>query len=259
LDEPILYAVADHVATITLNRPERRNAMDLVGYRKLCDAIRRAAGDPDVRCLILTGTDPAFCAGDDIAMLAGEGRPSDGDGTPLPLELPAGVLRRCSKPVIAAVNGPAVGYGVEILALSDFRFAAEEATFGAVYIKRSLVAPADSWERLPGIVGPEAAAELLLIGDVIDAERALEIGLVSRVLPNGGLLAAARDLAARLSRNPPLAVQAAKAAMLLARKGDRKVLCDHINAATAELHATRDFEESIRSFREHRDPVFEGR
>jgi enoyl-CoA hydratase/carnithine racemase len=257
--EPVLYDVADHVATITLNRPERRNAMDVLGYRALCAAIRRADEDPAVRCIILTGTDPAFSAGDDIQILSGQDRPMGPDGAPVPFELPAGALRRASKPLIAAVNGVAVGYAMEILVLCDFRLAAEEATFGAMYITRSRVAPADSWERLPGIVGPEAAAELLLTGDRIDAGRALEIGLVSRVLPKGELMGAARALAARLCRVPPLALQRSKQAMNLARSGDRKALCDHINTSTLELTNTEDAAESIRAFAERREPVYKGR
>jgi enoyl-CoA hydratase/carnithine racemase len=259
LDAPVLYEVAEHVATITLNRPERRNAMNILGYRELCDAIERASEDPEVRCLLITGTDPAFCAGDDIGILSGEDDPTDPSGEPLKLKLPGGSLRRCSKPVIAAVNGPAVGYGIEILVLSDFRLAAEEASFAAMYVRRSLVAPADSWERLPAIVGLEAAAELLLAGDAIGAERALAIGLVSRVLPHDELLPAARALAARLCSTPPLALQASKQALVLARKGDRKALCDHINASTAALSQTEDYRESIRAFRERREPVFKGR
>jgi enoyl-CoA hydratase/carnithine racemase len=257
--DPVLFELAEHVATITLNRPERRNAMDVLGYRALCAALRRAEAEPDVRCVILTGTDPAFCAGDDIQILSGRDRPPGPDGTPLPLELPASALRRSSKPLIAAVNGVAVGYAMELLVLCDFRLAAEQATFGAMYITRSRVAPADSWERLPGIVGPEAAAELLLTGERIDARRALEIGLVSRVLPKRELMPAARALAARLCRVPPLALQRSKQALNLARGGDRKALCDHINAATAELAKTEDAAESIRAFVERREPVYRGR
>ena len=257
--QPVLYDVADHVATLTLNRPDRRNAMDIAGYRELTRAVERASADASVRCLILTGTSPAFCAGDDIRILSDEDDARDETGAPLPLELPARALRRCAKPVIAAVNGAAVGYGVEMLVLSDFRIASEDASFATMYVKRSLAAPADSWERLPALVGPEHAAELLFTGDRIDARRALEIGLVSRVVPAEDLMSTARSLADRLCGVPPLALQASKRAMEIARTGDRKALCDHINAVTPALHETEDFRESLRAFRDRRDPVFVGR
>lgn len=258
MSESVLYNVTDHIATIRLNRPKQRNAMDFEGYARLTTSVMRANDDPDVRCLILTGTGSAFCAGDDFAVLSGEGLPVDANGQPRQLELPGRALRRCSKPIIAAINGVAVGYGLELIVLSDFRFAAEVASFSAMYIRRSLVAPADSWERLPEIVGPEAAAELLLTGDQINAKRALEIGLVSKVVPQSELMRAARDLGARLTSNPPLALQAAKQALILARTRDRKALCNHINKMTAELQQTEDFAESIRAFRERRSPQFKG-
>jgi len=255
---PVLFDVTDHIATLTLNRPQVRNAMDIDSYRQLSDSIRRASADPSVSCLIITGTDPAFCAGDDIKILSGEDQPKDSQGQPMKLELPGGALRRCSKPIIAAINGPALGYGLEMAVLSDFRLASERATFSALYIRRSLVAPADSWERLPGIVGPEAAAELLLTGDTIDAERALALRLVSRLVPHDELMPAARELGARLARNPPLALEACKQAMALARTGDRKELRKHINASVASLSGTDDYRESIQAFRERRDPIFRG-
>ncbi|MGE0385170.1 MAG: enoyl-CoA hydratase/isomerase family protein [Gammaproteobacteria bacterium] len=255
----VLYDVAEHVATITLNRPQARNAMDHAGYKLLSGCIERASADIDVRCIVITGTDPGFCAGDDIRILSGQDRHFGPDGKPEKLPLPGAALRRCTKPVVAAVNGPAMGYGLEIAVLSDFRLASEQARFCALYIRRSLVAPADSWEILPRIVGQERAAELLLTGDTIDAATALEYRLVSRVTAHADLLPEARALAARMARNAPLAVQAAKQALLLSRAGDRKGLRDHINAQTLALSATEDFRESIASFRERREPVYRGR
>jgi enoyl-CoA hydratase/carnithine racemase len=211
--EHVACAVADHVATITLNRPERRNALNYKAYDELERAFRTASADPEVRCVIVTGADPAFCSGDDVGeIMAG---PKPVSKTPLPVTYqatPAAIaVLECDRPVIAAVNGAAVGWGMELALFADIRIASDRARFGELFVKRGLVCDVGGFYRLPTIVGPAKAAELLFTGDLIDAAEALRIGLVSEVAPHEDLLARAGALAGRIAANPPLAVRHLKA------------------------------------------------
>jgi enoyl-CoA hydratase/carnithine racemase len=257
---PVLYEVADHVATITINRPEAYNSLDYEAYEQLSARFTEASADDDVRAIVFTGRGRGSCTGDDVRKLLGAGaaelasRLGSGE-----LELPGTAMRRSDRPIIGAVNGPAVGYGMELGLLCDIRIAAEEARFSEMFVRRAIVAGADSFEILPQVVGASAAAELLMSGDIIDAHRALEIGLVSRVVPRDELLPAALELARHLAANPPLAVRAAKAALALARAGRRDELRDFVRARGEQLLATEDHQESVAAFLERRDPVFHGR
>ena len=139
--ESVLCTVDDHVATITLNRPHRRNALNYQAYDELEQALRAATADPDVRCVIVTGADPAFCSGDDVGeIMAG---PKPVSRAPLPVTYqatPAALaVLECDKPVIAAVNGAAVGWGMELALFADIRIASEKARFGELFVKRGLV------------------------------------------------------------------------------------------------------------------------
>ena len=167
-------------------------------------------------------------------------------------------MRHCDKPIIGAINGAAVGYGMELSLLCDIRIAAEEARFSEMFVRRAIVAGPDSFEILPQVVGASNAAELLMSGDLIDAGRALQIGLVSRVVPRAELVAAATDMALRLAANPPLAVQAAKHALALARTGRSEELRSFVGQRGNELLATSDHQESVAAFLEHRTPTFTG-
>lgn len=259
-DEPLcLYEVSDHVATITLNRPHRLNAFNAKSYQETTEALHRAEADPDVRCAILTGAGRGFCSGDDVEELMGgdglEGGLSASDGRRL--EIPGTVMARTDLPIIAAVNGAAVGYGFEIALLADVRIASENARFSQMFVKRGLIAGAGSFMALSQLCGPAGAAELFLTGDLIDAERALELGVVSRVVPQDLLLAEARALAARITANPPLAVRRAKRALQLARTASEG-LDAHAREALAELVRTRDHKESVAAFLEKREPHYQG-
>ena len=159
VSDPILYDVDGHVATITTNRPERYNSLNYEAYRLLTDYFARADADPQVRAIIWTGNGRGFCTGDDVKELLGEGadelarRIASGE-----LELPSGPMLRSETPIIAAVNGPAVGYGMELALLADIRVAGDQARFSEMFVKRAIVAGHDSFELLPRIVGPAAAA-----------------------------------------------------------------------------------------------------
>ena len=258
-DAAVLYSVHDHVATITINRPQAYNSLNYEAYEQLTARFEEAGGDTEVRAIVLTGTGKGFCTGDDVRELLGEGaaelgrRIASGE-----LRLPGSAMRRCDRPIIGAVNGAAVGYGMELSLLCDIRLASEQARFSEMFVRRAIVAGADSFEILPQIVGVSAAAELLMSGDLVDAARALELGLVSRVVADDQLLPAAQELAAHLAANPPLAVQAAKRALNLVRNGKHKELRDYLNSQVSTLLATDDHRESVAAFIARRDPVFHG-
>jgi len=259
----VRYELGDHIASITLNRPEVRNALNREAYAQLEAAFRRAQHDPEVRCVILTGTDPSFCSGDDVkAIMLGEERESAvaqlREVRPRPTPAAAAVLE-CDRPVIAAVNGPAVGWGMDLALLCDIRIASEKARFSELFIKRGLIADIGGLWRLPQIVGPSRAAELLFTGDVIDAREAERIGLVSRTVPHGELLAAAGELAQRIAANAPLALRYMKEGLRRATYGNLQELGAYVGSTLGYLFTTEDHREGALSFVERRAPVFKGK
>ncbi|MDP1631073.1 MAG: enoyl-CoA hydratase-related protein [Caulobacter sp.] len=261
-DETVTYAVADHIATITLNRPAQRNALNWDAYDRLEKALRRAVTDVDVRCVIVTGADPAFCSGDDVREIMAGPKAVSADTTPVVRHRPtpaAMAALECDKPMIAAVNGAAIGWGMELALYADIRLASEQAKFSEMFIKRGLVCDVGGFYRLPSIVGPAKAAELLFTGDVIDAAEALRIGLVSEVTPHAELLPKARALAARIAVNPPLALRYMKEGLRRGTCGDPRDLGGWAIETIRALMKTEDHKEGVASFLEKRDPVFRGR
>jgi enoyl-CoA hydratase/carnithine racemase len=252
----------DHVGTITLNRPDARNALTWGMYADL-ERLVRDAPSTGARCLVLTGADPAFCSGDDVRQVMGGGAEgkaplSTAERTPR-LTPAADALLHCNLPVVAAVNGAAVGWGMELALMADIRVASERARFGELFVLRGLVSDVAGIGRLAQLVGRERAAELLFTGDVIDAASAHAAGLVSRVVAHDDLLPTAHALAARIAANPPLAVQQLKVGLRRAVDPDWHDLGAWVSATLANLFTTADHREGVRAFLEKRPPVFEGR
>jgi enoyl-CoA hydratase len=252
----------DHVGTITLNRPDARNALTWGMYADL-ERLVRDAPSTGARCLVLTGADPAFCSGDDVRQVMGGGAEgkaplSTAERTPR-LTPAADALLHCNLPVVAAVNGAAVGWGMELALMADIRVASERARFGELFVLRGLVSDVAGIGRLAQLVGRERAAELLFTGDVIDAASAHAAGLVSRVVAHDDLLPTAHALAARIAANPPLAVQQLKVGLRRAVDPDWHDLGAWVSATLANLFTTADHREGVRAFLEKRPSVFEGR
>jgi enoyl-CoA hydratase/carnithine racemase len=256
-----LFTLEDHVATITLNRPDMRNALNYDAYDELESAFLHASDNPDIRCVIVTGADPAFCSGEDVkAVMADESAEAKARRQANPKPTPAAMAAlSCKCPVIAAVNGAAVGWGMELSLFADIRIASEKARFAELFVKRGLPCDVGGFYRLPAIVGPAMAAQLLFTGDLIDANEALRIGLVSQVTPHGELLARAHDLASRIAANPPLALRALKEGLRKSQAGDPKEIGTWAIENIYRLMKTEDHREGVASFMEKRPAKFVGR
>ena len=194
------------VELITLNRPDVRNALRFRTYDELERAVRATTS----RCLVITGADPAFCSGDDVRQIMGGGERDHAVEVVPQLTPAADALLNTDVPIVAAVNGAAVGWGMELALMADIRVASERAKFGELFVLRGLCTDVAGIARLANAVGREQAAELLFTGDVIDAETAGRLGLVSRVVPHEKVVPAALAIASRIAANPPLAVQKIK-------------------------------------------------
>jgi enoyl-CoA hydratase len=255
--EEIRVEQRGEVEIVTIDRPAARNALTHRTYAEL----ERAVRETRARCLVVTGADPAFCSGDDVkkVMGSGEGRPAAALAREPRLTPAAAALLESNVPVIAAVNGPAVGWGMELALLADLRVASERARFGELFVLRGLCCDVAGLARLASSVGREKAAELLFTGEVIDAAEALRIGLVSRVVPHAELLPAALALAAKIAANPPLAVRRLKAGLREALDPDWQELGRWVSASLGELFQTEDHREGVKAFLEKRAPRYVGR
>ena len=251
----IEYELHGHVGVITIDRPDARNALTFTTYAELAHAVETTTA----RCLVITGRDPAFCSGDDVkqVMVAASADLQRADREPR-LTPTAGSLLLTDVPIIAAVNGAAVGWGMELALMADIRIASERAKFGELFVKRGLCCDVAGLARLVELVGREHAAELLFTGRMIDAAQARELRLVSRVVAHDDLLPTALELAEEIAANPPLAVQALKRGLREALDPDWDHLGRWVSATLAELFRTDDHREGVAAFLEKRPANYTG-
>ena len=244
----VLAENLDGALVVTINRPDAGNSLNPAVGTGLSDALANAATDPSVRSVIVTGAgEKIFCAGMDLkAFSAGEDMTPVGEGLRL--------LSECPKPVIAAVNGIAVAGGFEVMLRADLVVAADHARFGIPEVKRGLVA-AGGGTRLPTRIPLQVALEMGLTGETFGADRALELGLINRVVPGAEVLDSALGLAGLINANGPLAVQATKRLMREEVGPDNS---DHVRDVTAPVFGSADAREGAMAFAEKRAPIWKG-
>lgn len=260
--ETLLYEVRGNVAVVTLNRPDRMNTLGGSMKPDLARAFfELARNDERVRAILITGAgDRAFCAGADIKERAG----GQAIGTDYFVQQKATHdlfrnIEEFEKPVIAAINGVALGGGLEIALCCDIRIAASSARFGLPEIKLGVIPAAGGTQRLPRLIGEARAKELILTADLVDADTALRYGIVSRCVPPSDLMDEALQLAQRIAEHPPLAVRFAKRAINRGMQTDLDSGLEYERYAAAMIIDSEDRKEGMRAFVEKRKPVFTGR
>jgi enoyl-CoA hydratase len=255
MERDVRYEVDGDIGLVTLDRPQVHNALRRRTYDELTEIVRTTTA----RVLVITGAGRSFCSGDDVRELMGGGEEKAAPRPAPRLTPAAGALLESDVPVIAAVNGPAVGWGMELALMADLRVAARRARFGELFVKRGLCSDVAGIARLAQLVGRERAAELLFTGEVIDADRAERIGLVGRVVDDEQLLPTALELAGKIAANPPLAVAALKRGLRRALDPDWSDLGRWVSSTLGELFATEDHREGVRAFLDKREAHYVGR
>jgi enoyl-CoA hydratase/carnithine racemase len=247
------------VAILTLNRPDRLNAISGPMLRALSEGLLEADRDPAVRCIVLTGAGRGFCAGLDLVegldAEAGGGRPGELDLR----DAPPTVLHNVDTPTICALNGGAAGYGMDLALGCDIRVAAESSKLAPAFVKRGVLPESGGTWLLPRLVGYAKAAELAFTGETLQAKECLELGLVNKVVPDAVLMDETLAMAGRIAANAPLAVRATKR---MFRMAERESFDDHVHHVFLQLlplFRSKDFQEGMASFMEKRPASFEGK
>jgi len=260
--QDIIYAEDGGIATVTLNRPDKMNALSAGMRESLYRVIENISQDKKLRVLIITGAGRAFCSGADVQTLAGntnrptsQARPAEISGERLSVHV---LMQKCEKPIIAAINGTAAGAGLDLAMACDIRIASDKARFAELYIRRGLFPVEGGIYLLPRLVGIEKAFELIWTGDMIDAREAERIGLVSRVVPHEELEITTRELAEKLARAAPLAIQRAKRALYVGLKMSFEESMNYIQPLMREILQSADHKEGTKAFLEKREPIFKG-
>lgn len=259
----LLYETKDGVATLTLNRPDRLNALGDTLREDLFDAVTRSSADPEIRVMVITGAGKGFCSGGDVKAM-NEAREGQRE-RPLIEKVAPGrdrtllALREAPQPIIAAVNGAAAGAGMNLALGCDIRIASTSAKFSQAFVRRGLHPDWGGTYFLPRLVGMAKACELIFTGDVIDAPEALRLGLVSQVVAPDALMPTVHELARRIAAGPPVAIRLAKRSLYHNADSDLRTALEVETFAQNLCFDTEDAREGIRAFVEKRAPAFRGR
>lgn len=253
----LLYEKDGGVTTITINRPEAKNALDMATWREIREAVRQAGSDGDVKVLVITGAgESAFAAGSDLKMLALR---SPWETMVGECQQILGEIEQLPVPVVAAINGYALGGGLELALACDLRVATENARLGQPEVRFAFIPGIGGTQRLPRLVGVAKAKELIFTGELIEAREAERIGLVNKVVPLGSLKEAVKDITTRIIGRGPKAIAMAKAALNASRDLDVGSGLLLERALQALLFTSEDKAEGIQAFLEKREPRFRGR
>jgi len=260
--EDLIYEVRDRVATITLNRPERLNALTPAMRESMLSAMQHADADSEVRAIIVTGAGRGFCSGGDVKAMAearekGTVNPMDERIAPIRDRVVL-AMRNADKPVIAAINGAAAGAGMNIALACDIRIAARDIKMGQTFSKRGLHPDWGGTYFLPRIVGIAKACELIWSGKLISADEALDLGIVTRLTEPEQLMSEAMELARSFADGPPIAIRLAKRAMYKNMDTSLEEALEYETFAQNICAATKDAKEGIAAFVEKREPNFSG-
>lgn len=258
-------STVDRVMIARLNRPEKKNALSEDMLELLRNALKSANDDTAIGCFVITGAGDAFCSGGDLGRRSAEDAALD----PTPLERKqrlqnvthkvALAVEAFEKPLIAAVNGAAVGAGMDLSLMCDMRFAGASARFAEAYIRVGLLPGNGGCYFLPRLVGPAKALELLWTGEFVSADEALRIGIVNRVFSDESLIEETMAFATRLADGPPLQLRDIKKLMYQSMKTDLRTSLESVASHMAVVQSTADYKEAIHAYKEKRKPIFQGK